>query len=247
VNRALPARDRGHRSGTARRQSRSRGAVPCAFRLVRRVAHTSERATPPGSYPAARCTWAGNGSGFDRVAALAVLALGGNNIQAELLADRARKEPTHGMGLPARRFHEFLKRRPVRPLEQVEDALGLAAASGFGLRLRGFRRLRGLCGFLRRAGLLARLTLGGRNVARTFANTGLFRRFRLRGRSRRCRFLFSIRCHPISSFCGNHRGHDIHHSGRPRKQGNSAGIAKGDCLAMQADSARQMVLWRCRW
>lgn len=47
-------------------------------------------------------------SGFDRVAALAVLALGGNDLHAHLLADGPREKSPQGMRLPAGGFHQFL-------------------------------------------------------------------------------------------------------------------------------------------
>jgi hypothetical protein len=45
------------------------------------------------------------GLGFDRVAALPVLAFDGRDRQAHPFTDRAGKEPTQGMRLPAGRFH----------------------------------------------------------------------------------------------------------------------------------------------
>ncbi len=47
--------------------------------------------TPPSTGPAARCEGV-RGSGFDRVATLSVLALGGGNGQSHLLADGAGQE-----------------------------------------------------------------------------------------------------------------------------------------------------------
>jgi hypothetical protein len=169
-------------------------------------------------------------SAFYRIGALSILSPCGRYGQTHLLSDRARQEPAHGMGLPARRFHQLFGSYPARPLKQGENRLGLAAlphalllgsffrgaAFGFGGR---FGR------FLRRAGLLARLALLLRNVRALWLNTGLFGGFRLL--SRRWGLggagFFCNRCVHVLSFCGDHRGHDMDHSGWPGKQGNSGG------------------------
>jgi hypothetical protein len=73
VNRTLPPGDCGYRNGDPRRPHRFAGALPRAIGLVSGVAHPPERATPPGRNPAARCKRRRFKSGFDGVAALAVL------------------------------------------------------------------------------------------------------------------------------------------------------------------------------
>ena len=64
--------------------------------------------TPPGESPAARCGRKRRGSGFDGVAPLPVLALGGRNGQAHLLANGPGKKPAQRMRLPAGSFEQFL-------------------------------------------------------------------------------------------------------------------------------------------
>src|SRR5207248_1984522 len=87
----------------------------------------SERRKPPEMNPAARRNTFWRGSGFQRVVALAVLALGGCDRQSHLLADGARQKPAYRMRLPAYRFHQLLGRDSARPLQQFEDLGGLAA------------------------------------------------------------------------------------------------------------------------
>ena len=130
MNRALPPGDRGYRSGTARRQSRCGRVVPGAFRLIVRASRTPERRTPPELNPAARRNIPRWVSGFDRVTALAVLALCGNDVETHLLANRPRQEATRRMRLPAGGFHQFLRRRSARPLQQFQDRGCLAAVAG---------------------------------------------------------------------------------------------------------------------
>ena len=138
-----------------------------------RIARHPERETPPGGYPAARRKRKGGNSGFDGVGALPVLALGGCDGQAHLLADSPRQEPADGMRLPAGGFHQFLGCCAAGPLQQVQDLGGLAAVAGAGGFLLAFGR------FLRRTGLLPRLSLLRRNVGATCANTGRLSGFRL--------------------------------------------------------------------
>src|ERR1700722_4453828 len=121
MNRTLPPGDCGHRSGDSHGSHRSAGALPGAIGLVSGVTHSPERATPPGWNPAARRNWRPYKSAFDRIAALAVLPLGGRNRQAHLLADGPGKESAQGMRLPAGRFEQFLCGRPAWPLQQVKD------------------------------------------------------------------------------------------------------------------------------
>ena len=87
MNPTLPPRDRLDRGRASCWQSRRRGTVPGAVRLVGGAAYPPERQTPPGRSPAARCDRSGKRSGFDRVGALAVLALRGGDRQAHFLSD----------------------------------------------------------------------------------------------------------------------------------------------------------------
>jgi len=67
----------------------------------------NKRKTPPGANPAARSEQGWVILGFDGVAALPVLALGGRDRQAHLFADRAREESTQRVGLPGSRLYQF--------------------------------------------------------------------------------------------------------------------------------------------
>jgi hypothetical protein len=53
MNRPLPPGDRGYREGDPSRQPRPSGVVSWAIGLVCGIENPSERATPPGSHPAA--------------------------------------------------------------------------------------------------------------------------------------------------------------------------------------------------
>jgi hypothetical protein len=72
-------------------------------------------------------------SGFDRIATLAVLALGGGDGKTHLLADRPRQEAAYRMGLPTCGYHDLLQGGTVRSFQQVEDFGGLAATAGTSL------------------------------------------------------------------------------------------------------------------
>src|SRR5579864_3789535 len=79
---------------------RASGSFQCqAGFSVERVA---QRKTPPGMIPAARFEW--SGLGFDRVAPLPVLALGGRDGQTHFLAQSPADEAPQGMRLPGGRF-----------------------------------------------------------------------------------------------------------------------------------------------
>jgi hypothetical protein len=154
------------------------------------------RETPPGRNPAAPRKRASE-SGFDGVAALAVLALGGRHRQPHLLRDGSREEPAHRMRLPPGRFHEFLGSCAARALQQVQHLGCLAAVAGSGDFLRAFGRFPG------GAGLLTRLLLLGRNVARTFGRAGLWGGFRRLGSGGQGSFkCFCGRNHDVFSFIG---------------------------------------------
>jgi len=164
-DRTLPSRNRRNRSGTARGQSRGHGVAARVCGLALRTSLTPKRGTPPGGYPAARCWRTRRASSFDGIGALPVLALGGRYGQPHLLAHGPRQEPAHRMRLPARFLHQFLQRRPVLALQQVEDRAGFAAVPGTRSFLRALGCFLGRRGFFRRGGLLGRLALGGRDVA----------------------------------------------------------------------------------
>src|SRR5216684_7843280 len=136
----------------------------------------NQRETPPGANPAARWRRDWGYSGFDRIGALPVLALGGSDRQAHLLAQGAADEATDAVGLPTRSLHDCGKRGALRPFQQFEDLLRLAAFAG------ATRLFAALGRFLGRAGLLPGLALLGRGVRRTWRNTGLLGGFRLRTR-----------------------------------------------------------------
>jgi hypothetical protein len=164
MNRALPLRDRGHRNGSPRGQSRHPGLMPGALRLVSGTANPPEREKPLGRNPAARANGGISGLCFHGVGAFPILAVSGCDGQAHLLADRTGKEASDGMGLPTGGFHQFFAGGASRPLQQIQDLRGLAPVSG------GTALFLGLGRFLGGAGLLARLSfLGGATWARCFA------------------------------------------------------------------------------
>jgi hypothetical protein len=169
-------------------------------------------------------------SGFDGVAALAVLALGRRDSESHLLSNRPGEEATHGMRLPPGSFHQLLGCNAPGPLQQVQHLGRLAAVARSPLSA-SFRRagglgFRGRFGrFLGSAGLLGPFALGGRDVGALFRNPDLFVGFRLFAR----RGLGSARffsCHLRFSFGGDYRVHDMDHSGAPGKQANSAAVGE---------------------
>src|ERR1700674_3250581 len=177
----------------------------------------NKRETPPGRNPAAREGQAERESGPDRVGACPIVSLSGYDVQAQLLPDGARQKAAHRMRLPRTDFHDGGKRRALGPFQQIEDLRRLAAVScSTGL-------FAALGRFLRRAGLLPRLALLGRNVGATWRNTGLLGGFRLRARRRGlggAGFFCNRRSHFLFSFGGNHCGQEIDHSELLEKQGN---------------------------
>lgn len=220
MNRALPPGDRGHRSGTDHGQCRRSGVVPGAFGLVGRASHPPEREKPPRRNPGGQCKQIGWFLAVDRVPALAVLALDGRDGQAHFLTQRSADESAYTVGLPVRRFHDLGQRSAILALQQVKDRLGLAALVSAGGFLRGFGRFGR---FLGGGSLLPRLGFLGRNGRATWRTGGLFGGFGLL--VRRCGrggcVFFRIRRHLICSFSGDHRGHDMDHSGALGKQANS--------------------------
>ena len=133
------------------------------------IEQASQRRTPPGTVPAAR--FERRRLSFDRVAALAIVALRGLNRQPHLLSQRSADEATQRMRLPAGRLQQFFGGRALRPLQQLQDGRRFAALPGV---------VSGASGrFLLRGGLLPRLGLGGRDVGATCPSGGLFRALRL--------------------------------------------------------------------
>ncbi len=211
MNRAVPPGDRGHRSGTARRESRRGRVVPGVVRLVGGTPHPPRRKTPPRLNPAARCVRKGCESGFNGVATLSVFALGGSDRQTHLLADSPGQEPANRMRLPASRFAQFLGTNAARPLQQFEHSWRSCCRRG---RNPPSFRPCALWAFSWR-GPFTRLRLLRPDAGATCASAGLFGGFRLRSYASGCRFRrFYNRCHVVS-LRGDYRGHDMNPSGRP--------------------------------
>ena len=183
-----------------------------------RIIKADKRETPPGRNPAARCERNRANSGFDGIAALAVLALGGRDGQAHLLADRAGQEPAHGMRLPAGGFHAV-------PCWWLRPAASAGPGSWRSCCRRGrlglaFFALLGA--FLAGVAFFPALALAGATLRATCAQRWPFwwLSARLRAGVGRFRFLL-CRCHDVFSFGGDYRGHDMDHSGGPEMQVNS--------------------------
>src|SRR6266481_4624041 len=68
----------------------------------------------------------------ERIDARAILAFGGIDSQAHLLAERAGKEAAHTMGLPTGGSHQFRKCRSTLTAEQRQNVGLLAALAGRG-------------------------------------------------------------------------------------------------------------------
>src|SRR5437016_4638676 len=126
------------------------------------VSNPPQRETPPGLNPAARAEREWRESGSERVGTLPVLSLRGYYGQPHLLTEGPADEAPYGMGLPTGSFHHFLEGGSVRPFQQIDHLGGLAAFAHASLFNPGLFPALGR--FLRRAGLLSRLPLLGRNV-----------------------------------------------------------------------------------
>ena len=188
----------------------------------------SRRETPPSANPAARCEASTTGSGLDGVAALAVLALGGRHRQAHLLAQRSRTGIPAPNAAASRSLSSapWLLRRPAASAVPGSWSVLLPSRpSGFAAGLGFFAPLGA---FLAGVAFLADFAFFGATWAPCFAARGLFVGFRLRFRRRGwgAAGFFCNRCIHVFSFGGDHRGQDIDHSGRPRKQVNSAGRSR---------------------
>jgi hypothetical protein len=161
MNRTLPTRDRGDRSGVTGGVSRSPGLVSSAVGLVGRTPAATRRPDeekPPRVNPGGWRKWLQFGeSALERITSLAVRALHGRDCQAHLPSQGTANESTHAVSLPVRRFHDFCQASAILALQQVQNPLGLAAFAGGWLLL-------ALGRFLPLGGLLGRLALGGRDV-----------------------------------------------------------------------------------
>src|SRR6266571_3896252 len=81
--------------------------------------------------------WAGRARGgrvltADRIDPCAILAFGGIDSEAHLLAERAGKEAAHAMGLPTGGSHQLRKCRSTLTAEQRQNVGLLAAFAGCG-------------------------------------------------------------------------------------------------------------------
>ena len=127
MNRTLPPGDCGTRGSDPGRAPGPRWPVPGIGRLVGGVAATAcrpDKEKPPRGFPGGCRRPASSGSGFDGIAALSVFAFRGFYRQAQLLTNPGQEAP-HGMRLPAGGLHQFLQGCAIRPLQQVQDLLGL--------------------------------------------------------------------------------------------------------------------------
>src|SRR5262249_37911979 len=130
MNRALPPRDRGDRDRAARRPSRRHGTVPGAVGLVGGTANPPRREKPPDRNPAALKGRSCGNSGFERAGAFAVLALGRDDREAQLLPNGPRQESTDAVRQPAGGFLQFLRLGAAWPFQQLQDRSRLAAVAG---------------------------------------------------------------------------------------------------------------------
>ena len=150
MNRTMPPGDCGHRSAAARRSPGRAGALLGALGLVGGAADSAGPAIrkAAGRNAGGLLERMHLSSGADGVVALPVLALGGDDLQAHLLANGAGEEPAHGMRLPAGGRHQSLRSHSARAPQQTEHERRLAAVAGaFGLR-GGLGRLLGPGGLL---------------------------------------------------------------------------------------------------
>jgi len=91
----------------------------------------------------------------DQISAFARFVFGGDERELHFLRDRSRKKPTNGVGLPSRRFHQFLSRCSVFPSQERKNNRSPATfADGLSCRLAHIgaasrhsldRRLKGRC------------------------------------------------------------------------------------------------------
>ena len=153
MNRALPPGDRGNRSQNSGRASRPSWAVPGPGGLFGGTQNPPERATPPGTSPAARERENRWDSGFERVDSFFALGLCGLERQAHFLANRSGQEPPHRVCLPSGRLGQILQSCAVRTTQEFQDPGRFAARAGAIGQLRRFRALWLLGVLLGRGGL----------------------------------------------------------------------------------------------
>src|ERR1035441_5231421 len=153
MNQTLPPGDCGHRSSALGRAPGRRGLMPRAVRLVWGVeAEAGENAAESRTARRGRSRAGGRQEGrcltLELVYALAILAFGGLNRAAQLLAEDATDEPPDAVGHPPGRFHDLGQRRTALPFQQGHNSGGLATLSdALCLWLGGFRgRFGGLLG-----------------------------------------------------------------------------------------------------
>ncbi len=161
MNRALPTRDRGNRSGAARRDSRPSGSMSSAFGLVGGVAHSrsgteTRKAAGVESGGGKRADFIA--SSFDRVGSLSIVSLRRNDRKPHLLTDRARQKPTHRMRLPPGHLRQFLAGNAAWPFQKIQHH------GCFATLPRTLALCRALWAFLRWSGLLPRGSALRRNV-----------------------------------------------------------------------------------
>ena len=202
MNRALPPGDLGDRSGAESGQSGYSGSMLSALGLVGGSVAHPKRKTPPGVNPAARCERKGSVSGFDGVAALSVLALGGRNGQAHFLPYGSRKEPRRECGCQLVALSSSLAVAPPGRFSRSRMVAVLLPSRA------PFRALLGA--FFFGLAFFPALPLAGA----TCASGGLFSGLCFG----RCLYLFDSRYHRIS-LRGNYRDH-MNCSGRAERQAN---------------------------
>src|SRR5688572_27157001 len=82
-----------------------------------------------------------NSSSFERVDAISIAALCGDDGEVHLLAERTRDEAPDRMRLPVGCLHDLLEAGSIRSLDQAKDKVRLAALAGGSL----LRLLRDSC------------------------------------------------------------------------------------------------------
>jgi hypothetical protein len=222
VNRPLPARNRGHRSGDPGWQSSASWIVLGPQGLVDGTENPRRRAAPPTRCSAAqggRLWWT---SGFNGVATLAVISLDGGYRQSHALPHGPGQKPAHRVGLPVCGLHEFLHAGSFGSLQEFEHSGCLATVPGApGGALRDLRRL-------------SPFGLPRRDVRAACPSTGLLSALGclgnpsgLGGNGVSCNRFGHFRC----SFRGDYRGGDINRSDRLHKQGKSASRREQTAMA----------------
>ena len=143
MNHTLPPRDRGHQGGDPGGQSGSQRTVPGIVRLVGGTADTAGRVQatkkPPEPSPGGGKEKDRRRSGFERIGALAIFALGRFYAESHLLAKRTADESTNTVRLPLGCGHQFLEGGSAGAFQQLQNLCGFAALPR-SLSLRSFGR-----------------------------------------------------------------------------------------------------------